>query len=70
MTFTTKGNVMRTDPNKFFQMRVSEEFLAKLDDVRSQYRPLPTRAELVRMLIEEKYREKRTIHEKVNKGRQ
>jgi metal-responsive CopG/Arc/MetJ family transcriptional regulator len=37
---------------KQFQMRVSEEFLARLDDWRRAQRDLPSRAEAIRRLVE------------------
>jgi hypothetical protein len=33
-------------------MRCDEDFLAKLDDLRAQERPVITRAELIRKLVE------------------
>lgn len=42
-----------TEPNdKLFQMRTSDTFLAKIDDWRTQQRPVPSRAEAVRQLVE------------------
>lgn len=41
----------KTDPDKFFQMRVNEKFVADLDELRVRERPVPTRAEMIRMLV-------------------
>jgi hypothetical protein len=35
-----------------FQMRVASSFLAKVDDWRVKLRPVPSRSEAVRMLVE------------------
>jgi len=35
-----------------FQMRVSEEFLAAIDDWRTKQRPVPSRSEAIRQLVE------------------
>jgi hypothetical protein len=32
-------------------IRVDDDFVAKLDDLRAEYRPLKTRAELIRHLV-------------------
>lgn len=39
-----------------FHMRVDEEFLAALDDLRTSERPVPSRAEYVRRVITELHR--------------
>lgn len=38
--------------DKAFQMRVSEAFLRKVDDWRVKLRPVPSRAEAIRMLVD------------------
>ena len=38
--------------DKIFQMRATETFLAKIDDWRIQQRPIPSRAEAVRQLVD------------------
>ena len=43
---------MKTQPGKFFQMRASEEFTRKLDTLRKREDDLPSRAELMRRLVD------------------
>jgi hypothetical protein len=57
--------VMRTDPGKFFQMRISKQFLDNVDELRKKEVDLPTRAELIRRLVARELEQKRTVHEKV-----
>lgn len=48
-----------TKPKKLktaFTMRTDEEFLSKLDDVRVAERPVRTRAQMLRALVEESWR--------------
>ena len=58
---------MRTDPDKFFQMRISKEFMMGVDELRKMEDDLPTRAELLRRLVDRALKQKRNVHEKVNK---
>lgn len=58
---------MRTDPDKFFQMRISKQFIMDVDELRKMEDDLPTRAELLRRLVERALKHKRSAHEKVNK---
>ncbi|MFK8034852.1 MAG: hypothetical protein AB8B94_11965 [Hyphomicrobiales bacterium] len=39
--------------DKTFQMRVSEEFLKKIDDWRRQQPEIPSRSEAIRILVDE-----------------
>jgi len=43
---------MTREKNHPFQMRVSPEWLAKIDDWRASQRPVPSRAEAIRRLVE------------------
>lgn len=43
---------MKTDPGKFFQMRASDEFTHNLDKLRKREPDLPSRAELLRRLVD------------------
>jgi hypothetical protein len=48
-----------TKPKKLktaFTMRADEEFLGKLDDLRAAQRPVLTRADMLRSLVEERWR--------------
>lgn len=58
---------MRTDPDKFFQMRISKQFIMDVDELRKREEDLPTRAELIRRLVERAMKQNRNVHEKVNK---
>lgn len=42
--------------DKQFQMRVSEEFLRRLDDWRRAQPDIPSRAEAIRLLVEHGFR--------------
>lgn len=39
--------------DKTFQMRVSDDFLKKIDDWRRQQPEIPSRSEAIRMLVDE-----------------
>lgn len=43
---------MKTDPDKFFQMRVNSAFEEDLDELRRLEFDLPTRAEMIRRLVQ------------------
>lgn len=43
---------MKTEPDKFFQMRTSESFLRDVDALRRRESDLPSRADMVRRLVE------------------
>ena len=44
---------MTQDENdKFLHLRVSARFLSRLDDWRTKLRPVPTRSEAVRLLVD------------------
>lgn len=43
---------MKTDPDKFFQMRVNDAFLKSVDELRRMEVDLPTRADMLRRLVE------------------
>lgn len=43
---------MKTEPDKFFQMRTSESFLRDVDTLRRREPDLPSRADMVRRLVE------------------
>lgn len=46
---------MKADPKRFFQMRDGDGSLAEsLDELRSRERPVVSRAEIVRRLVQEK----------------
>jgi hypothetical protein len=48
-----------TKPKKLqaaFTMRTDGEFLAKLDDLRATERPVKTRADMLRTLVEDRWR--------------
>lgn len=45
---------MKTEADRFFQMRVDEKFVAAIDELRVLERPIPSRAELLRRLVFEK----------------
>lgn len=47
-----RGRPAGTDLVHQLQMRVSAEFLAKLDDLRRQERDIPSRTEMMRRLVE------------------
>ncbi len=51
---TTNELAMAAGKDRWFQMRADERFLEKLDFIRKQQDDLPTRAEMVRRLVEEK----------------
>lgn len=48
----------KTKPTSF-TMRTDDEFLAKLDDLRAAQRPLKTRAEMLRALVDKEWAKKR-----------
>ena len=58
---------MRTDPDKFFQMRISQQFLKDVDELRKREEDLPTRAELIRRLVDRAMKQNSNYHEKVNR---
>jgi len=57
---------MKTEPGKFFQMRTNQEFLIELDKLRKMQEDLPTRAEMLRRLVQYGVKEKIIVHENVN----
>ena len=48
----TPGRPSKELQDRPFQMRVSEEFLRKVDDWRRRQKDLPSRAEAIRRLVE------------------
>lgn len=52
---------MKTEPDKFFQMRTSESFVRDLDRLRKLEDDLPSRADMLRRLVE------RALHRKDRK---
>jgi hypothetical protein len=56
---------MKTEPGKFFQMRTSQAFLIELDKLRKLQDDLPTRAEMLRRLVQYGVKRKIVVHENV-----
>lgn len=57
---------MKTEPGKFFQMRTTGRFLTDLDQLRKIQTDLPTRAEMLRRLVQYGLKKKIVVHENVN----